>query len=126
MNWLGALSLAAYCSGLAFSGAVTWRLVTGTWNPATAKQAGQALVPGALICGFALSSAATPDWNPFTMFALWLPYVAIATWALFYSWNISRGLERRVSARRALLWALPLALFAPPAISSIVSGFGLG
>jgi len=110
---LSVASVVAYAALLIGGIFVIYRLAAGGWNPATAVPAGWALCPGSLIGGMLVASAVTPDWNPFTMFALWVPFFAIGAWAFYYSLFTQRGLDQATASRRALLWSVPSLLLAP-------------
>jgi hypothetical protein len=113
MDWLGTVSIVGYAAAILGCLVVVFLLVTGRWEAGSAIPAGWALCPASLVGGLFLASAATPDWNPYTMFALFVPFFAISAWALYYSLYLKRGADRAKAGVRALFWAVPSLLLAP-------------
>jgi hypothetical protein len=121
VSWLGIPGTVGYMAGIVAAAFVTWALVTGRLSEDTSAHAGWGLCSGALFGGLVLASAATPDWSPLTIFALWLPFFAFAAWALHFSLLKRSEIGVRVAARRALFRTVPTLLLAPVVLVALLA-----
>jgi hypothetical protein len=102
-----------YAAGLLGGLWLVLKMWRGGWDAGRFIQAGFALAATASVVGFVLAYEANPDWNPFTLLALYLPYFAIAGWSFHASRLVRAGANPSDARRKGVVWVLPTMLLAP-------------
>jgi hypothetical protein len=120
VNWVSVLAWTAYVAGLGFSLWMVLAILSGRFEIGRVAQGGMTLAISCALVGFFLAYWATPDFNPFVMLGLYLPYFAVAAWSFHLSRLLAAGQEFASAARRALLLAIPSLLLAPLAMGLLV------
>jgi len=118
--WLELPQLILYGSGVVSCSWLAWHLMTGRFDADRTRQIGWALCIGAVLGGALIVGVATPDSGPIAILWLYLPYVAFAVWALYFSLLLRRGRDPWSAGRRALRWTFPSLLLVPAFIAVVV------
>lgn len=113
MHWLAVVSIGVYVASLAAAGWCAVLLASGRWARDLEVPAALLLAAGVAWGGVMVSAMATPDWSPLTMLLAYVPFWAVASWALLFARFVGRGGDARQAARSAALWTLPCLLLAP-------------
>jgi hypothetical protein len=120
VNWLSVVAWTGYAVGLGLSLWMVFAILSGRFEIGQVAQGGVTLAVACALVGFFLAYWATPDFNPFVMLGLYLPYFAVAAWSFHLSRLLAAGQEFDSSVRRALLLTIPSLLLAPLALGLLM------